>query len=127
MKIHHIALSVKNLEVSSQFYKDNFGFKEVKRFERKDLGGKAVFLKLDNTQIEIWEFDKQIKNKDDFSNLNIIGIKHIAFEVSNLEKIYQKLKSKNMKIGKSKIGASGAKYTFLKDPDGLPLELYEPL
>ena len=127
MKIHHIALSVKNLKVSLQFYKNIFGFEEIKRFERKDLGGKAVFLKLDNTQIEIWEFGKQIKNKDDFSNLNIIGIKHIAFEVSSLEKVYQKLKSKNIKIDKPKIGASGAKYAFLKDPDGLPIELYEPL
>ena len=45
MRIHHIAISVKNLEKSLCFYKDIFDFKKVKIFLRKDLGGKAMFLK----------------------------------------------------------------------------------
>jgi len=125
MKIHHIAISVKNLNKSSKFYKDIFGFAEVKKFIREDLGGKAVFLKLKDTQIELWQFDKQIKHKDDFNNLNILGIKHIAFEVDNIEEEFKKIKLKNIKISKPKMGASGAKYSFLNDPDGLPIELYE--
>lgn len=127
MKIHHVAISVRNLENSANFYKDIFGFIEVKRFERKDLGGKAVFLKLEGMQIELWQFDKQIENKDDLSNLNILGIKHIAFEVDNIEEKYKELKAKNIEISEPKLGASGARYSFLKDPDGIPLELYEKL
>jgi len=125
MKIHHIALSIRNLEVSSNFYKDIFGFTEVKRFERKDLGGKVVFLKLNNIQLELWQFDKWLENKDDFLNLNILGIKHIAFEVDDIKKEYEKLKSKNAEISKPKLGKSGGRYCFLKDPDGFPIELYE--
>ena len=125
MKIHHVSLSVKNLENSVKFYKDIFGFSEVNRFERKDLGGKAVFLKLGDTHIELWQFDKQIENKDDLSNLNIIGIKHIAFGVSNIEEKYNEIKSENIEISELKMGASGKRYAFLKDPDGIPLELYE--
>jgi len=127
MKVHHIALSVRNLGISAQFYQDNFGFVEVGRFERKDIGGKSIFLELGNIRLEIWEFDRQIENQDDFSNLQILGIKHIAFEVSGLEHIYKKLRSKNIEISEPKIGASGARYAFLKDPDGIPVELYESL
>jgi glyoxylase I family protein len=127
MRIHHIAISVKSLIKSAEFYKDIFGFIEVKKFEKKELGGKAMFLKLKDTQIELWQFDKQVKNKDDFRSLNVLGLKHIAFEVSNIEKEYRKMKGGGIKISKPKLGASGAKYLFLKDPDGLPIELYEKL
>ena len=125
MKIHHIAISVRNLENSVNFYKDVFSFTEVKRFKRKDLGGKAVFLKLEDTLIELWQFDNLIENKDDFSNLNILGIKHIAFETEDIDKKYEELKTKNIEISEPKLGASGARYCFLKDPDGIPIELYE--
>jgi len=94
MRIHHIALSVRNLDRSVEFYKEVFGFVEVKRFEREDLGGKAVFIKLKEMQIEIWEFKNQILNNDDYSDLNILGIKHIAFQVENIDEMCEKLKSK---------------------------------
>ena len=125
MKIHHIAISVRDLEKSVNFYKDIFNFTEVKRFTREDLGGKAAFIKLGDIQIELWEFDNQIENQDDFSNLNIIGIKHIAFAVDDINKIYQELKLKNIEISEPKIGASGGKYCFLKDLDNFLMELYE--
>jgi glyoxylase I family protein len=125
MKIHHIALSVKNLDNSIKFYKEIFGFSEVQRFERKDLGGKAIFLKLNNVSLEIWQFDNQNKNKDDFSDLNVLGIRHLAFEVNNIEEEYTKLKLKKIAISEPRLGASGAKYCFLNDPDGIQLELYE--
>lgn len=125
MKIHHIALSVRSLENSSDFYKNILGFIEIKRFERKDLGGKSVFLRLGDVKIEMWQLANQKANKDDFSDLNVLGIKHIAFEVENIEEKYKELKSKGIRISEPKIGASGKRYCFLKDPDGFPLELYE--
>ena len=127
MRIHHIAISVKNLEKSLCFYKDIFDFKKVKIFLRKDLGGKAMFLKLKNINLELWQFDKQIKNKDDFSNLNVLGIKHIALSVGDINKEYKRIRAKNIKISEPKLGASGASYCFLKDPDGIPIELYEKI
>ena len=125
MKIHHIAISVRDLEKSSNFYKNIFGFEGEKEFKRKDLGAKVIFLKLNDIHLELWQFDKQIENKDNFSNLSILGIKHIAFEVDNIEEKYKELKSKGFKISEPKLGASGGRYCFLKDPDGLPIELYE--
>jgi len=83
MKIHHVALSVTNLNRSVKFYSDLFGFSVSDRFERPDLGGKAVFLELNGLKIELWEFKEQKFAKEDQSNLHIIGIKHIAFHTSD--------------------------------------------
>lgn len=125
MKIHHIALTVNDLRRSVNFYTDVFGFSELKRFEREDLGGKAAFLELNGIKLEIWEFSEKSKIQNDLNNLKIIGLKHIAFVVSDISKIYQELKDKGLEISEPRLGTSGTYYCFLKDPDGIPIELYE--
>ena len=87
MKIHHISITVNNLNESIRFYQDFFGFQILKFFERKDMNGKAVFLKLGDFLIELWEFEDILLNKDDLDNIKIRGMRHIAFEVRNLDKI----------------------------------------
>jgi len=124
MNFHHVALSVKNLEDSIVFYKEHFGFVEVKRFVRPDLGGHAVFLGLGPAHLELWQFDRQKRNQDDSSDLNTLGYKHIALQVPDLESIYTQLKAKGLEITEPKQGAV-AKHCFVKDPDGLPVELLE--
>ena len=62
---------------------------------------------------------------DDYSNLEILGMKHIAFEVDDIEKKIVELKVLGVETTDPKQGASGGKYVFLKDPDGIPIELYE--
>jgi len=122
--IHHIAISVENLEQSVKFYMDLLGFIEIRRFERNDLNGKAAFLKLGDVQLEIWEFKDNIESKDDLSNLKIKGLRHIALSVDNFDKICTILKSKTG-ASEPRFGASGKRYCFIKDPNGIPIELYE--
>src|SRR5438445_7828508 len=117
MRLHHTSLSVKNLETTATFYKDVFGFVEAKRFERPDLGAKAMFLKLHNSYLEIWELDNRMSHKDDLENLNIIGYKHIAFEVDDIQKTYEEMLAKGLNASEPKQGAV-AKYIFIKDPNG---------
>lgn len=107
-----------------EFYTRTFGFTEVQRFERKDLNGKAVFMNLGDMQLEIWEFGDGINPKDDLSNLKIRGLRHIAFSVTDLDLACQELKLES-DLSKSLLGASGQKYCFCKDPDGISIELYE--
>ncbi len=125
MEIHHIALSIRNLDLSVQFYKDIFGFTEVKKFTRQDLGGQAVFLQLGKIHLELWQFEQPIERQDNLSKLNVLGIKHLAFSVDNIDRKREELKLQGITTTEPKLGASGARYCFLKDPDGIPLELYE--
>ncbi len=85
MKLHHVALTVKNIEESQDFYSSLFGFQEVKSFERPDLGGKAVLLTCDNINLEIWEFSKNEDISYEGKKLQELGIAHIAFQIDSIE------------------------------------------
>lgn len=123
-----MALSVRNLEDSLVFYKDVFGFVEINRFERENLGLKIAFMKLkngDDLRLELVQPREPIKNEDDFSNLNILGLKHLCFEVENVDKKYKELKSKGYDVTEPKEGKSIKKYLFVKDPNGFLVEICE--
>jgi catechol 2,3-dioxygenase-like lactoylglutathione lyase family enzyme len=127
MKIHHIAISVKDSEKSAKFYIENFGFKEVDRFTKSGWDGDATILQLDNLQLEIFQFRSHIEKKDDLSDLKVIGLKHIGIKVKNVNDKYIELKSKGVDIDKpvKGTGSACAWFCFLRDPDGIPIELYE--
>lgn len=125
MKLHHVALTVKNLEESRRFYEEYFSAKIVKEFTRPDLKGKAVFLEFDNVHIELWEFKDRKENKDSLNDLKILGIRHIAFEVENVDKASAELRAKGLIISEPQLGGSGHRYAFTQDPNGIQIELYE--
>ena len=48
---------VKDLLISVKFYEDLFGFSEIKRFRRNDMGLTIVFLQGENVIIELEQFE----------------------------------------------------------------------
>ena len=127
MRVHHIAISVKDSEKSAKFYKDNFGFEEINRFTKPGWDGSAIILKLHDLQFEIFQFQNQIEKQDDLSNLKVIGLKHIGIQVESVKQKYEKLKNKDIDIDKPVKGTTCSWFCFLRDPDGIPIELYEPM
>jgi len=127
MRIHHIAISVKDSEKSATFYKDNFGFEEVKRFTKPGWDGSAIVLNLNDVQLEIFQFQKPIEKKDNLSDLKVIGYKHIGMQVKSVNEKYKELKNNNVDIDEPVKGTTCAWFCFLRDPDGIPIELYEPM
>lgn len=125
MKIHHVALTVNDLNESKSFYENIFGFKEVKNFERKDLQAKAVFMELDGFKLELWSFSTEIVNIDNLSDLKVRGLRHVAFEVQDLDTRVIELRQKGVVLSDPQLGASGHRYCFLSDPNGIALELFE--
>jgi catechol 2,3-dioxygenase-like lactoylglutathione lyase family enzyme len=127
MRVHHIALSVKNSEKSAQFYKEHFDFKEIRRFTKPGWDGSAIILQLGDLQLELFQFQNAIEKQDDLSNLKVIGLKHIGIKVTSVKGIYEKIKIAHIDIDEPKKGTTCAWYCFLRDPDGIPIELYEAL
>ncbi len=124
MKLHHIALTIKDLEISLPFYENNFGFKEIKRFRRDDMGATGCMIQNENIILELWQYDNfKEGTKEDMS---FSGLHHIAFTEDDVEAIYNMFTEKGMACGPLRKGASGGTYFFLQDPDGNEIEIYKP-
>jgi glyoxylase I family protein len=123
MKLHHVALTVKDLEQSVGFYTSNFNLSVAFRFERLDMGAAAVFLSTGNSYLELWAFnDKKI---GELTDLGVTGIKHVAFQSEDIESDYARLVKNGLKCQQVKEGKSGGKYFFTHDLDGNQIEIYQ--
>ncbi|PIR03968.1 MAG: hypothetical protein COV59_02175 [Candidatus Magasanikbacteria bacterium CG11_big_fil_rev_8_21_14_0_20_39_34] len=125
MKIHHVAVTVNDLKESVDFYTQILGFEIARQFAREDMGAYAAFVKLEDFKIELWQFQDTKEDANSLGDIKVIGIRHIAFEVENLEETIQELSKKGLKFTKPKLGASGHHYSFSSDPNGVALEFYE--
>jgi glyoxylase I family protein len=123
-RIHHIAIICSDYERSKIFYVDVLGFKilgEVYRAERKsyklDLAVNDVY------QIELFSFENPPNRP---SRPEAVGLRHLAFEVNDVEETILKLNRNGVICEPIRIDEfTGKKFSFFSDPDGLPLEIYE--
>ncbi len=122
--IHHIAIICSNYERSKAFYTEILGLtilQEVYRAERQSykldlaLSGQYV--------IELFSFPNPPARP---SRPEASGLRHLAFQVENIEAAVQLLQQKNIIVEPIRIDEyTQKKFTFFADPDDLPIELYE--
>jgi glyoxylase I family protein len=123
-KVHHIAIICSDYQKSKQFYTEILGLKiiqEIYREERKSykldlsLHGKFV--------IELFSF---INPPERPSTPEATGLRHLAFEVNDIQKtraflISNKIPSEDIRTD----FYTKKRFFFISDPDNLPLEFYE--
>ena len=123
-KIHHIAIICSNYAVSKQFYTAVIGLEILNETYRAERDSYKLDLALNgNYVIELFSFPNPPKRP---SRPEATGLRHLAFEVNNLEEVVLKMNSLNISIEPIRIDEfTDKKFTFIADPDGLPIEFYE--
>lgn len=123
-KIHHIAIICSNYAVSKQFYTAVIGLEILNEIYRAERDSYKLDLALNgNYVIELFSFPNPPKRP---SRPEATGLRHLAFEVDNLEEVVLKMNSLNISIEPIRIDEfTDKKFTFIADPDGLPIEFYE--
>ena len=122
-KIHHVAIICSNYEISKEFYVEKLGFEIIREIYREERQSYKLDLKLGESQIELFSFPNLPKRP---SYPEACGLRHLAFEVDDIEEAVKELKGKNIQVEEIRIDEyTEKKFTFFNDPDGLPLELYE--
>lgn len=123
-KIHHIAIICTNYEVSKHFYTEILGFKIIKETYRKERDSFKLDLALNNEYIiELFSFPNPPKR---VSHPEAAGLRHLAFEVEFLDAVINYLIDFSIEVEPVRIDEiTNKRFTFIADPDGLPIEFCE--
>ncbi|MGJ5630643.1 SMU1112c/YaeR family gloxylase I-like metalloprotein [Nostoc sp. CALU 1950] len=122
--IHHVAIICSDYERSKKFYVETLGFSIIEETFRAERNSYKLDLRVgESDQIELFSFPNPPQR---FSSPEACGLRHLAFKVDDLEKTVDYLKSQGVETENIRIDEiTSKKFTFFKDPDNLPLEIYE--
>ena len=140
----HFGFTVSNLEASLEFYQGILGLELIGVMERKgeeisrivgfaDAHLKIAFLKLPNSAgitVEVIEYVSPLGGRIDTRRCNP-GVGHLCFKVDDLLSTYTALRKKGIRFTSEPVEITtgmntGAWTVYLSDPDGIPLEMFQP-
>lgn len=123
-KVHHIAIICSDYQKSKKFYTEVLGLKIIREVYRENRDSHKLDLELNGTYIiELFSFPDPPQR---VSRPEATGLRHLAFEVDDLEKIITHLEKFKIEAEPIRIDEFTEKrFTFIADPDNLPIEFYE--
>lgn len=122
--VHHIAIIAGDYERSKKFYTETLGLHIIAEVYREERDSWKLDLALNGHYIiELFSFPGAPARP---SRPEAIGLRHLAFSVTDLDQEVASLTSKGVSCEAIRTDPyTGKRFTFFSDPDGLPLELYE--
>lgn len=125
---HHVALTVNNMDETVEWYTHNLGFKVTHNYGK--YGAKKILLQLDEVRLELFDFGDENKplpdyRKDLMDDLHVVGTKHLCIEVEDLDMLVVDLNKKGIESRDIDTAGFGGRFTFIKDPNGILIELYQ--
>jgi glyoxylase I family protein len=123
-RIHHIAIICSDYEKSKHFYSEVLGLRIVREVYREDRKSYKLDLAVGNQyQLELFSFPDPPARP---SRPEAAGLRHLAFEVDDIEEAIAVVAIHGVVTEPIRIDEfTGKRFTFLADPDGLPIEFYE--
>lgn len=122
-KQHHIAIICSDYAKAKEFYIDKLGFELIREVYRPEVGDYLRMLKLGETTLELFikpDYPERVTNPE------AKGLRHLAFHVEDIEPAVDWLNSQGIETEPVRVDkVNGGRFTFFKDPDGLPLEIHE--
>ncbi|RPA68318.1 methylmalonyl-CoA epimerase [Cyclobacteriaceae bacterium YHN15] len=126
-KIEHLGIAVKDLEKSNELFKKLLGKNNYKEEMVEGEGVKTSFFMIGETKVELLEATKEDSPIAKFIDKKSEGIHHIAFDVADIYKEMERLKSEGFEILNEipKPGADNKLVVFLhpKTTNGVLIEL----
>lgn len=133
-KMHHVGLAVSDLDRSIAFY-SRFGFDLHDRFELESTGAGtgvpgplaiAHLYRGDEPILELIEYGN--RGRATVPANNDVGAPHVAFEVDDIFGMYEELSAEGIEFYSppNPQYIHGCHWLFMKDPDGIAVELIQP-
>ncbi|RYU79161.1 SMU1112c/YaeR family gloxylase I-like metalloprotein [Hymenobacter persicinus] len=124
LRLHHLALIASDYARSKRFYTEILGLSVVREAYRAERDSWKLDLALNGEYlIELFSFPTPPPR---LTRPEATGLRHLAFAVASLEATVAWLDQHA--VGSEPIRTdefTGRRFTFIQDPDGLPIEFYE--
>jgi lactoylglutathione lyase len=140
-QVHHTSVTVSDMDRSLAFYRDLLGMEVISELDRS--GGYAstvtgipeahlriVYVEGGNHKIELIEYLNPKGRPVDMSTANP-GIAHLAFEVDDLEGMYEELSAAGVTFRSEPVEVpgggpnAGTRIVYVRDPDNFTIELIQ--
>ena len=122
-KQHHIAIISSSWEKAKDFYIDKLGFQLTREVYRPAQNDYLRMLQLGETTLELFirpDAPQRVNNPE------AMGLRHLAFRVEDAVAAAAWLNERGIETEPIREDlVNGGKFTFFRDPDGLPLEIHE--
>ncbi len=125
---NHVTISAENLEKTLEFYR-KFGFENHKEYNDENVD--IVMLKLKDMVLEIFYYQEREELPEHSKNLGVdlktIGNKHFGLGVKNIMEAKKFVEDNQLNDSEIIInkGRLGKPYFFIKDPNGILMEIIE--
>ena len=121
--LHHIAVICAEEERSLCFYRDALGFGVTARHERPERGDVILMLEQSGVTLELFI---DVKHPPRVDRPEAMGLRHLALRVDDVPAMAERLAGYGYICEPLRTDTfTGERMTFVKDPDGLPVELHE--
>ncbi|HEV2520480.1 MAG TPA: VOC family protein [Thermoplasmata archaeon] len=123
MKFAHTSITVRNIDVSLQFWTDVMGLEFERRRAIPENHAEIAFVRdpESGARIELtcWEGKERIEPGEQLD--------HLAFEVPDLDRFLARAREKNVRVAKEpyRLGGGSSRIAFVLDPDDVWVELLE--
>ena len=128
-RLEHVAISVTDLDRTVDWYGRSFGFEEIARSDKPDLGVKVAAMRLGDRLLEIFQPYEPLPIPEGESalrtSLQRLGTKHMALAVDDIEAAAEQLRAGGAEIETDVVEGSTSKYVFCRDPDGILIEVIQ--
>ncbi|MDD4688954.1 MAG: VOC family protein [Eubacteriales bacterium] len=122
-RIHHVAIITSDYKKAKDFYVNKLGFTIIRDNYRKDRDDYKLDLKCGDCELEIFSMKNHPQR---VTNPEAYGLRHLAFYTDDIERDVKELNKMGIKTEPIRFDSyTGNKAVFLRDPDGLPIELHE--
>ena len=122
-KQHHIAVISSDWAKAREFYIEKLGFQMIREVYRPAQDDYLRMLRQGETTLELFirpDAPQRVNNPE------ARGLRHLAFRVEDAVAAAAWLNERGIETEPIREDlVNGGKFTFFKDPDGLPLEIHE--
>jgi len=117
-KLAHVCIMARDLAETERFYCDLLGFERVFDFIREgNVAG--YYLKVSGrTYVEVFQSGESTKPEG-------FPIRHICFEVDDIEATLKRLRDGGYEVTEKKLGADHSWQAWVTDPSGVRIEFHE--